>query len=51
MGRRKGLKTVAGKELVGVSEILEIEEKIQIFWFRVGCKERAIGGKKMGNGT
>lgn len=45
MGRRRGLKTVAGEELVGVSEISEIEGKIEIFWFSIRCKEWAIRGK------
>lgn len=44
LGRRRGLKTVAGKELVGVSEISEIEGKIDIFWFRIRYKEWAIRG-------
>jgi len=42
LGRRKGLKTVAREELVGVSEILGTQGKIQISWFRVRCKELAI---------
>lgn len=46
MGRRRGLKTVAGEELVGVSEISEIEEKIDVFWFRISCKEWTIRGKQ-----
>lgn len=44
MTRRRGLKKEAGEELVGVSEISEIEGKIEMFWFRIRCKEWAIGG-------
>lgn len=45
LGRRRGLKTVAGEELVGVSEISEIEGEIEVFWFRISCKEWTTRGK------
>lgn len=46
LGRRRGLKTVAGEELVGVSEISETEGEIEVFWFRISSKEWTIRGNE-----